>query len=139
MATSVKLKQERGVVTSGVPAGGTDGQYYVINTCSEATVATANFDNNFFLFAEADDSYQHVCTVGDLEAYPDTKTGGIAYYRQDAVTQFFDVLDDAWDHANLVKTRMQNLVDDWESYVNDPAGPFTTTGPDHDTNTYTSS
>jgi hypothetical protein len=127
MATSLKLTQVRGVVTGGSPAGGTDGQYYVTNTTSEASVETVNFDNHFFLFAEADDSYQHVCTVGDLEAYPDTKTGGIAYYRLTTVTQFFDELDDAWDHANLVKTRLQNLADDWEAYVNDPEGPFADT------------
>lgn len=135
MATSVKLTQVRGVVTGGVPAGGTDGQYYVTSTCSEATPATVNFDNNFFLFAESDDSYQHVCTVGDLEAYPDVSTPGIDYYRLATVTLFFDELDQAWDHANLVKSRLQNLVDDWESYMYDPEGAF----PGTDVEVYSSS
>jgi len=134
MPTSVKLEQVRGVVTGGSPAGGTDGQYYVTNTTSEASPATAPFDNNFFLFAQSDDSYQHVCTVGDLEAYPDVSTPGTEYYRLSTVTTFYDALDDARDHAALVKTRIQNLVDDWEVYKNDPE-PFEGT----DTETYTSS
>lgn len=126
MATSVKLTQNRGVVTAGSPAGGVDGQYFVTNTCSDAVVNTANFDNSFFLFKleTGDDTYEHVCTVGDLEAYPETAPGSDAYYRLTTATLFFDEVDAAWDAANLVKFRLQNLVDDWESYYNPPGSAF---------------
>jgi len=124
MATSVKLTQTRGVVTAGSPAGGTDGQYFVTSLCSDASVETANFDNSFFLFKLDGLSYEHVCTVGDLEAYTETAPGSDAYYRLTTITLFFDEVDEAWDAANLIKFRMQSLVDDWENYVNNPDGPF---------------
>jgi hypothetical protein len=129
MATSVKLTQVRGVVAAGSPeetAGGVVGQYYVRSTCSEASVATIdNWNNSFFLFTNTGDTYEHVCTVGDLVLYLELAPGGADdYYRLITCLLFFDDLEAAWTAANLIKSRLQGLVDDWEDYINNPDGPF---------------
>lgn len=135
MATSITLQQDRGVVAAGSPeetAGGTVGQYFVRNTITAAnddTGPSSDFDKNFFLFKRDGNVYQHVCTVGDLEAWSETdpNSGTDEYYRYLEALLFFDTLDDAWDAANLVKTRLQYLADDWENYINNPGGSFSVT------------
>lgn len=78
-----------------------------------------------FLFqkgtTEPEDTYVHVCTLGDFVTYADSRGAVPAdnFYRKDAVTQDFENLGDAVAESSLQKTRLQNLVTDWENYADD--------------------
>lgn len=118
-------------VKSVEDVGGVD-KFRIVSTCSAASPSAAgSFNNSLFLFAVSDDSYQHVCTVRDVETYPESRsdaiTAGQAYYRLDTVTLDFDDIEDAQEEEALQRTRIQAIVTDWDAYENEFEGTETNT------------
>lgn len=125
MATSVKLKQDQDVV------GPTDpdhpGEYKLTTTFSDPLPVGGHWDACFILIKINDelhpeeDTYAHVCTVGDLEAYAYTvRADAVAhdnpYYRVDTWDLFYTSLEEMSAETTLQQERTQFLVDDWENY-----------------------
>ena len=126
MATSVKLTQVQSIPPPGDPH---EGEYELEATFSDAATAGAdpggNWDNAFFLIKIIDtldatrDVYQHVCTVGDLEKYENTRGAVVppdVYYRTATWPSYFSSIEDIDTETTLQQTRTQNLCDDWEEY-----------------------
>lgn len=123
MATSVKLTQ-----VQTIPGGQPEGEEYVLTpTFSEASPSGGNWDNAFVLVKIVDpgdallDTYQHICTVGDLEEYPADRAVAVAapiqdYYRAASFAKAYSSLEDITAAVTTQQTRTQNLVDDWENY-----------------------
>jgi len=126
MATQITLTQIRTVVDTDPP-----NDDYVFRL--DSSVLCDSSDSSFvvappapacvFLFqkgeAEPDDVYVHVCTLGDYVTYKDTREGESEddFYRKSAAIQDFDNLDNAVSESDMQKTRLQNLVTDWENYA----------------------
>jgi hypothetical protein len=114
MAVTITLHQKREAIPTG----------YRIT--SEVTAAT-NIPEELFLFAQTDDSYQHVCTVDDIDEYPDVSTPGVAYYRKDDVVidYVFADLDVAIAEAALHKSRLEALATEFYDAVTNFVGEET--------------
>jgi len=126
MATSVKVTQTRSVPPVGDPH---EGEYKLDSVFSEATTdvgGPGNWDNAFSLVKIVDtadaskDEYQHVCTVGDLEAYHNTRAAAVSagheYYRAISVTRYFENIELMDEAKTVEQTRTQELVVDWDAY-----------------------
>lgn len=110
MATSVDVEWVRSVIEVGG-----ETKYQLVTTCSSPSVG---FHKELFLFEDKvpdPDLYLHVCTIGDVLHYGTTPGGADTKYRKDTVTQVFDSPEDSDDEEELQKTRLQNLVNDWEA------------------------
>ncbi len=59
MTTSIKLTQTRSVTP--------DSKFRLVGACSEKSVNLP--DNAMFLFKVSDQTYQHMCSVGDVQTY----------------------------------------------------------------------
>lgn len=90
-----------------------DAPYRVQDTVS----AAVGMSTAVFLFRVADDVFDHVCTLSNLDAYPDTKnqaiTDGKSYYRGAAVTLDFAELQQGVDAGEMLISRMKELVVDY--------------------------
>ena len=130
MATAVDIKHTESVAAPGDPDD------YKLVTLFSNEVGAGAWDSNFILVlkgagAVTTDVYQHICTVGDINAYG-AMIGRAAvlagaYYRIDTFDTFYASIEDmrALEVIQIQKT--QYLVDDWEAYAGDFPRAVTTT------------
>ena len=81
-----------------------------------------DWDGYFILVEKAtaieDDVYQHICTVGDLNAYGIDRSAVAVgeYYRANTFDTFYTALSDLRDMETTQLQKTQYLVDDWTNY-----------------------
>lgn len=126
MATQITLTQIRTVVDTDPPNG---AYKFRLN----ASVICDSTDTGFitgppaaaqvFLWQKGatapEDVFVHTCTLGDYLTYANSRAGNPAqdFYRKATTEDLdYDELDDAVAESDLQKTRLQNLVTDWENY-----------------------
>ena len=114
MATQITLTQIRTVVDIDPPNG--DYRFRLQSTVVVDSSDTGFTEPEVFLRDKATGDFQHTCTLGDYLTYPNAP-GAEDFYRDDSVQLDFENLDDAVAESNLQKTRLQNLVTDWENYA----------------------
>jgi hypothetical protein len=85
---------------------------------SVANEVTAATDITKFLFVlkYETDEYDRVATVHDIESYPETKTQGTPWYRATSVTKEFDNIADAQTFADYVKTRLDRVAQNYDTF-----------------------
>jgi hypothetical protein len=66
---------------------------------------------------DSDDTYEHICTVGDINRYKASRAEETLYYRVSSWTLFFDSLEDLSAEALVQRQKAQFLVTDWENYT----------------------
>lgn len=80
-------------------------------------IASEGIPLALFVFAVSDDSFSHVATTRDIEAYPASKaeaiTAGVDYYRQATASREYDTITSAQAFALQVRTRLQYLSNDY--------------------------
>lgn len=117
MATSIHLDQERDLTDPGDPEG------YDYKLTSTFSAPTTGFTEYLILIQkaeeEADDTYQHVCTVGDINRYGTDRTSASvgSYYRVDTWVLFFTSLETLEEEATTQQEKTQFVVTDWENYA----------------------
>lgn len=104
MAVSLTLHQVRSSVAGG---------YKVENTITAHTTVT----DCVFVFASATDVYDHVASIDDIIALPETKDPRIAYYRKNLCSITYAEVDDAISFASDVKSTLHSLVNDYSTYI----------------------
>jgi hypothetical protein len=125
MATSVHLDQARDLTDPGDP----EGYDYKLTTTFSAP--TTGFNKYLILIRKAtlpaNDEYQHVCTVGDIERYGIDRGAAIvdSYYRIDSWVTFYTSLETLTDHAVVQQEKTQFVVTDWQNYVGTDPFPKT--------------
>ena len=117
--TSVTHTQTRSVVA---------GPLYRVR---EQITASVTIDDKIFLFQVADSTYDHVCTVADMAAYPDTRaqavTDGLGYYRHnDATVDSTDVAVAEEVAAEFI-VKIRQLMLDYDAAIVSFAGSTTAT------------
>lgn len=117
MATSVHLDQARDLTDPGDPEG------YDYKLTSTFSAPTVGFTEYLILIKkatdEADDEYQHICTVGDINRYGTDRTAAPvdSYYRVATWVLFFTSLEALGDQATTQQEKTQFVVTDWENYT----------------------
>jgi hypothetical protein len=99
-------------------------------------VATEGVPLALFVFSVDTEEYNHVASVYDLEAYPDSRaqaiTDGVDFYRQPAATREYDNITDATTFATHVRSRLNFLAQDYpktqDEFVGSETYTFTTSG-----------
>jgi hypothetical protein len=121
MSTQITLTQVRSVVDIDPPNG-------VYRFRLQSSVVVDDPSGGFtepevFLMNKDTGDFEHTCTLGDYLTYPNAP-GAEDFYRDDSILLDFEYLDDAVAESNLQKTRLQNLVTDYENYAdNNWGGP----------------
>jgi hypothetical protein len=86
----------------------------------EFSAASIGFQTELILIkkgdTEDDDTYEHICTVGDINRYTMTR-GTDLYYRVAAWDQFFANLEDLAAEVLVQQGKAQYVVTDWETYT----------------------
>lgn len=127
MATSVKLTQVESLPPVGDPY---EGEYKLQVTFSNASTdggdPGGNWDNAFILVKivsagdPTQDTYQHICTVGDLESYAPDRATAVAnnhdYYRIATWPLYYESIEEMTTAKTVQQTRADYLVTDWENY-----------------------
>jgi hypothetical protein len=111
MAVTLTIHQKREVIPTG---------YKITSTIT----AAAGIPTELFLFKQSDNVYQHVCTVDDIGRYPHGTSPTIDFYREPAavLTYTTDQLADAIEEAALQKTRLSELVGEYDDASTDFVG-----------------
>jgi len=125
MATSIHLTQERSLTTGG---DDTDKDYKLTTVFSKDDPdPSPGFPVELILARKVviegdeendeDDTYEHVCTVGDINRYTASRPDETLYYRVASWTLFFDSLEELSAEALVQREKTQFLVTDWENYT----------------------
>ena len=104
MATSLTLRQTREVVVGG---------YKVTNSI----IASVGIAEEVFAFTQTD-TYDHICSVQEMETLPDVKDPNYTYYRASTGNVTFPLLADASEFATDSKQELTALVNDYDVAVN---------------------
>ena len=83
-------------------------------------------DDGIFLFREADDEFERVCSVADYETYPTVSTPGISYYRLNTVTTYDTSSEDGQNTKEAIQQALQILVSDLQTSINEFEGTVET-------------
>lgn len=127
MATSATLKQVRSVVLVD-----TETKFRLESTITAASGFRASTLMLFTFIKDGEggnEEYQHVSRVGDVEDL-DEGPNTDPYYRKAYALLDFDTVQAAQAESDAQKLGMQNLVTDYEAYLNTYEDP-------DDENTYT--
>ena len=101
-----------------------DGTYTVVST---VTCPNSSMPPQVFCFTSGGSVFDHTATIFDLNTYPLVPDPILAYYRQAAVTQIFQLLTDAQEFVATIQSRVQSLVSLYGGTVNNFEGTFTNT------------
>lgn len=118
MTTSIRLTQERSLTT--IPPDPADYNYKLVTTFDQPSTG---FCTQLILIkkgtTEADDSYEHICTVGDVKRYGTSRSAAPLdlYYRTSSWTQYFNSLSDLDEQMSIQKQKTQFVVTDWQVYT----------------------
>jgi hypothetical protein len=107
----------------------------VYKSANEVT-GTEGIPLALFVFAVSDDSFSHVASTHDLEAYPasavEAVNDGVDFYRLSQVTREFDNIADAQAFALHVRSRLQFLSNDYpatkDAFVGTAVYTYVTSG-----------
>ena len=92
-----------------------DGKFKLVTTVTDASGFTDDSEE-LFVF-KADNTYQHVARVGDMETYlpeGDPEGAGDPFDRRTGSTLEYDSVTDAVSQSTEQKNGIDNLVDDYE-------------------------
>ena len=103
-------------------------EYFEIRTVCSTALAPFP-DKNIFLFKiynsrdPGADIFQRVCTISDIENYQNNRAAAIlaneVYWRATEFTVSYDAINTANQSAQIISDRVNNLSNDYETYVND--------------------
>lgn len=97
----------------------------------DTVTAATNIAQAVFLFETATQTFSHVASPGDMQAFPDTYasavTNGQGYYRQTSVTFTSVDLTTANNFAILLASRLRALCVDYNLLLAGFAGTTTAT------------
>jgi len=84
-------------------------------------IASEGIGLQLFVYKVEDDTYSHIATPYDMEAYPTSKaqalTEGLDYYRQSSASQTNDRITDAEYFASVVYSRLSALANAQERVI----------------------
>lgn len=120
MTISIEYEEERSIEA---------GNLYQVK--QEVTAATG-ISTSIFVFNTEDETFSRVATVYDIEKITSTskseaETAGEDYYRSDTVTRAWESLDTAIEYSNYNRTRIQWLIDEYDSFTGSFEGDVTVT------------
>lgn len=109
MSVSITLQQTNSTYND-------DDEQPVYKVANEIT-ASEGISLALFVFAVEDDSFNHVATTRDIEAYPESRAeavaDGDAYYRISSAVREYETLADAQEFALSVRSRLNRLSVDY--------------------------
>lgn len=96
-----------------------EGNLYQVK---QSVTASVGIDTNVYVFNTDDETFSRVAVVYDMEKIASTskaeaETAGEPCYRSDTVTKAWESIDTAIEFSNYNRTRLQWLVDEYDTFV----------------------
>lgn len=97
----------------------------------DQVTASETIDDAVFVFRTDTQEFDHVATVDDMSAYPDTlaeaQADELEFYRLTSVTKDWEALEDAEEFGAMLIERMKALCVDYDAAVTSFVGTTTAT------------
>lgn len=82
-------------------------------------IDAVNIDASLLVFAQKDDTFQHVATLYDLETWDSQPTLACSYYRGRGAKVFFNRLIDATKFERITRERLAILANSHHAVLHD--------------------